>query len=201
MHLLDNSPPEITQHRSVVEEEASTAVVLAVAEITDVDALELSPLYEVLDPDALDRSFADDRGSNRSGEAQITFPFGNCWITVRSDDQIVVVPREELNVPPSPSSREIFHAKHDWTSVSSLSTTLLKALQEISQQFDFTYPEPLTTIIDPDSLDRLFAPIDQHSQRDAGWVSFSVDGYAITVEASGQIKFAPASRPPAEGEV
>jgi hypothetical protein len=198
MYLLDNSPPEITQHRSVVEEEASTAVVLAVAEITGVDALELSPLYEVLDPDALDRSFADDRGGNRNDEAQIIFPFGNYWINVRSDDQIVVVPREELNVPPSPSSREIFHAKHDWTSVSSLSTTLLKSLEEMSQQCDLTYPEPLTTIIDLDSLDRLFAPIDQHSQRDAGWVSFSVDGYAITVEASGAIKFAPASRPPAE---
>ena len=201
MHLLDNSPPEITQHRSLAEEETSTAVVLAVAEVTDTDALELSPLYEILDPDALDRFFADDQRSNRSGEAQIIFPFGDCWITVRFDDQIIVVPREELNVSPSPSSREIFHTKHEWASVPSLSTTLLQAFKQISQQCDLTYPEPLTTIINLDSLDRLFSPIDQHSRRDAGWVSFSVDGYAITVEASGKIKFAPASRPLSEGEV
>ncbi|WP_277543073.1 HalOD1 output domain-containing protein [Haloarcula laminariae] len=184
-----------------MEEETSTAVVLAVAEITGVDALKLSPLYEVLDPDALNRAFADDQGSYRWGEAQITFPFGNCWITVRSDDQIIVVPREELNVSPSLSYCEMCPAKHDWTSVSSLSTTLLKALNEVSQQCDLMSPEPFTTIINFDSLDRLFAPIDQRSQRDAGWLSVSVDGYAITVEASGQIKFAPASRSPAEGRI
>ena len=201
MHLLDNSPPDITQHRSVAEEETSTAVVLAVAEVTDTDPLELSPLYEVLNPDALDQFFADGQGSNRSGEAQIIFPFGNCWIAVRSDDQITVVPQKDLNGPPSPSHRKMCHTKHEWMSASSLSTTLLQALKQISQRRDLRYPEPLTTIIDLDSLDRLFAPIDQHSQRDAGWLSFSVDGYAITVEASGEIKFAPASRPPSEGEV
>ena len=201
MHLLDNSPPDITQHRSVAEEETSTAVVLAVAEITDVDALELSPLYEVLDPDALDRSFADEQGSNCSGEAQIIFPFGNCWIAVRSDDQITVVLQEDLNSPPSPSHRKMYHTKHEWTSVSSLSTTLLQALKKISQRGDLTYPGPLTTIIDLDSLDRLFAPIDEHSLRDAGWLSFSVAGYAITVGASGQIQFAPASGSSSEGGV
>lgn len=201
MHLLDNSPPDITHHRSVSEEETSTAVVLAVAEITDVDVLELSPIYEVLDPDALDRFFVNEQEGNRDGEAQIIFPFGNCWITVRPDDPVTVVPQEDLSDLPSPSHRGIYHAKHDWTSGSSLSITLLKALKEMSQQCDLTYPEPLTTIIDLDSLDRLFAPIDQDSQRDAGWLSFSVDGYAITVKASGQIKFAPASRSPAEGRI
>ncbi|WP_336022719.1 HalOD1 output domain-containing protein [Halobellus salinisoli] len=198
MHLLDNSPPNITQNRCVAEEEPSTAVGLAVAEVTDTDALELPPLYEVLDPDALNQLFADEPRSNRSGEAQITFPFEDCWIAVWLDDGITVVPQEELNVSPAPSQREVYQAKHEWTAVSSFSITLLQALKEFSQQRDLTYPVPLTKIIDLDSLDRLFAPIDEQSRRDAGWLSFSVDGFRITVEASGQIKFDHASRPSSE---
>ena len=201
MPLLDDFPPDVTKHRRIVEEETSTAVVFAVAEATDTDALELTPLYEVLDPDALDRFFNDEQRNSRSCKARLIFPFEDCWVAVRSDDQITVVPQEELDVLPSSSQRELYQAKHEWTTVPPLSTTLLQALKQLPIQRDLLPRKPLTTIIDLDSLDRLFAPIDKQSRRDAGWLSFSAYGYLITIHSGGQIRFAPATRSPQEGAV
>ncbi|WP_408959375.1 HalOD1 output domain-containing protein [Natrinema sp. 74] len=52
----------------------SVAVVTAVAARRDVDPIELPPLYEWLDPDALDALFAPmQRGGSRSGHLEFTY--------------------------------------------------------------------------------------------------------------------------------
>lgn len=68
----------------------SQTVVGAVAEATDADLLALEPrLYEVIDPDALDRLF-DGKGST----GEVEFRMAGCTVSVHADGRVVVVPPE-----------------------------------------------------------------------------------------------------------
>lgn len=69
--------------------ELSTATVLAVTEVTDADPLDDGPvLYDVLDPDALDRLFGDARDGLRG---QVSFELRGCRVEVHSDGELVVL--------------------------------------------------------------------------------------------------------------
>ena len=70
-------------------------VVRAVAESINVDPLELPPLYEVIDPDALD-ALVDPVGG-RLGFT-VTFEYAGCKITI-TDDGEVVITVERLREP------------------------------------------------------------------------------------------------------
>ena len=192
MRVSDNAPRDTFRRRIGPEEETSTAVVSAVAETTCTDPLELSPLYDVIDPDALDRVFAA-AGSDRDGGGRVAFPFGDRWVAARSEGEVIVV-REELNAPRD----ETYRARHEWTADAHLSDTLLRALEGLSRRRDLARAEPLAATVDPDALDRLFRPLGERSRRNDGWLSFPFEGYAVTVEASGRIRIAPASRFPTD---
>jgi len=72
--------------RAVEDESVSHTVVMAVAEATDANPLTLDPrLYEVIDPDALDKLFG-----GREVEGEITFAMGECHVRVQADDRVVV---------------------------------------------------------------------------------------------------------------
>lgn len=74
--------------RTTRDESVSETVVSAVAEATDVDPLALDPrLYEVIDPDALDRLFNEAQSEGRVG-----FTMAGCQVSVHADDHVVVVP-------------------------------------------------------------------------------------------------------------
>lgn len=76
--------------RTARDESVSQTVVGAVAEATDVDPLALDPpLYEVIDPDALDRLFDKARS-----EVQIEFTMAGCQVRVHGAGSVVVVPPE-----------------------------------------------------------------------------------------------------------
>ena len=62
----------------------SEAIIEAIAEETDSDPLELPPLYNAIDPDALDRLFA-----NREG-GTVTFCCCGHKITVKQDGTVVI---------------------------------------------------------------------------------------------------------------
>jgi hypothetical protein len=64
----------------------SEAVVSVVAAHKGVDEMALPPLYEVLDPDALDALFAT-RGD---GNGSVTFDYAGCTVEWDSDDGVVV---------------------------------------------------------------------------------------------------------------
>lgn len=69
---------------------------MAVAEAVDVDPLALDPpLYEAIDPDALDRLFGE-----RDTEGHVEFVMAGCQIRVRADGVVVVTP------PPEAASAE-----------------------------------------------------------------------------------------------
>jgi hypothetical protein len=82
-----------------MSESASSRVVVAVAEATGTDPAELPPLYEVIDPDALDAVFGagvDGTGGDRQWEddRELRFSYAGREVSVRSDEVTVGPARE-----------------------------------------------------------------------------------------------------------
>jgi len=76
-----------TNHDFDDERRLSTSVVQAVATALGTDPLSLDErLYDVLDPDALDRLF----GGEETGPRTLSFDLAGCSVTVHGDGRIVV---------------------------------------------------------------------------------------------------------------
>lgn len=71
----------------------SQAVVRAVAAETGRDPLQLQPLYEVLDPDALDSLCST--GDSGTTPARIEFRYAGCEVRVSGDDEVAVTRLED----------------------------------------------------------------------------------------------------------
>lgn len=72
----------------------SVFIVTAVSSITDTDPTEIDPpLNEAIDPDALDRLFADRPGDRPREGGYLVFCLGGCRVAVYSDGEIVIDPR------------------------------------------------------------------------------------------------------------
>ena len=83
--------PTHTQ-RTADTDPISQTVVLAVAEATGDDPMELPPLYDTIDPDALNKLFGDRiDGAERLG-GSFEFSYAGCEVTVRADGTVDVVP-------------------------------------------------------------------------------------------------------------
>ncbi len=75
-----------TAHAGTVSDE----VVKKLAEIEDVDPLELTPpLYQVVDPDALDQILAATPTAGRM-DGQVTFPYKGYEVTVCGDGYVSI---------------------------------------------------------------------------------------------------------------
>jgi hypothetical protein len=72
--------------------DVGTAVVRAVAAARDTDPLDVSPLNDVVDPDALDALFQSKiDGSSRDG-GTVQFALDGCDVTIESTGDVVVRP-------------------------------------------------------------------------------------------------------------
>ena len=69
------------------DEQLSTTVVLAVADVVEGNVAALPPLRSVLDPDALDALFGAE-GSRLSVE----FEYGGCLVCIRHGTEVIVYP-------------------------------------------------------------------------------------------------------------
>ena len=65
-----------------VSRTVSEAVISAVAHVRECDPLDLPPLFQTIDPDALDSVFAPMNGRSRQNEASIEFEYANYTVTV-----------------------------------------------------------------------------------------------------------------------
>ena len=84
--------------RTAETEPVSQTVVLAVAEATGEDPMELPPLYDTVDPDALNNLFEDRiDGAERLG-GNFEFAYAGCDVTVRADGSVNVVPTADPSV-------------------------------------------------------------------------------------------------------
>lgn len=68
----------------------SQRVVERVADATDTHPLDVEPLFEIVDPDAIDRLFANGSGSTTRGQGRICFPMSGCEVTVWADGDVEV---------------------------------------------------------------------------------------------------------------
>ncbi|MFC7078968.1 HalOD1 output domain-containing protein [Halorussus caseinilyticus] len=83
----------------------STAVVRAVTEISGCDLLpEEGVLYDVVDPDALDRLFAD-RGGVGETVGRVVFDLQGCRVEVRADGEHVVYEPTERDESPASAAQ------------------------------------------------------------------------------------------------
>lgn len=92
-HLWRKEPwVEVMESLSVdsqlADEQLSTKVVERVAAFKGTESVELDPLYEVINPDALNRLFTNPSGTERSG--QISFVYCGCEVIVEDDGQVLV---------------------------------------------------------------------------------------------------------------
>lgn len=78
----EGDPPPIAVDEPV--DRPSTQVIEAVAEATDSVQTELQPLYEVIDPDALDSLYSS---LDARSTATVTFRYEGCSVTVRTDGE------------------------------------------------------------------------------------------------------------------
>lgn len=80
--------------------QVSETVVTAVAQATGVDPLDLDPLYNVVDPDALNRIF-DSTGTSSPASVELSFTMAGCQVVVRGDGEVVVTPGAEADESPT----------------------------------------------------------------------------------------------------
>jgi hypothetical protein len=73
------------------DEAVSETVVNAVADAKGVDPLELDPLYDAVDPDALDSLFGHHAGAG-SSSVELSFTMARCEVLVRGAGEVVVTP-------------------------------------------------------------------------------------------------------------
>ncbi|WP_266075522.1 HalOD1 output domain-containing protein [Haladaptatus caseinilyticus] len=73
---------------SVEDGAVSEAVIRAISQVNGVDPLDLSPLYDTIDPDALDRLFRPTISTERDIESCVQFTMAGCEITI-TDNQVV----------------------------------------------------------------------------------------------------------------
>lgn len=83
------TPVVDTQYGGESDRSPSMAIVEAVAEAADVDPTELPPLYEYVDPDAIDDLFANQAGA-ATGDAYLGFTVDSWKVFVRADGKIRV---------------------------------------------------------------------------------------------------------------
>lgn len=85
--MIETASGELTTTCS--DEQVSETVITAVATAIDADPLEMEPLYDSIDPDALDRLC---RPSNPSPTLQLQFSLAGCAVEVRGDGTVTVTP-------------------------------------------------------------------------------------------------------------
>lgn len=73
------------------ERAPSAAVIESVATMIDSDPATITPLFDVVDPDALDRLCdAAIRGPNRDAPLTVSFRYEGCAVTVHADGRLTV---------------------------------------------------------------------------------------------------------------
>lgn len=75
----------------MASESIGETVVYAVAEATDTDPMDLPPIYDVIDLQALERLFPDD-SAHANADARVSFTAFDCEVTVHADGEVVVAP-------------------------------------------------------------------------------------------------------------
>lgn len=86
------------RHEPASDTPISNAIIEAVAAVTEARPEDLCPLYEVIEPDALDQIFAPTgpTGAETTRTGYVVFSYEGCSVCISSDRQVVVTPPEDV---------------------------------------------------------------------------------------------------------
>ena len=96
--MSENATENLNETHGITQSETygrdqplSAAVINAVADAADVDPAEIgTPLYDEIDPDALDNLFSDRHNGMPRGSGHVVFSLLDYEVTVYSDGYVVV---------------------------------------------------------------------------------------------------------------
>jgi hypothetical protein len=93
-----SSDTDTITYRTTDDEPSSESVLGAVADVTGTDPTDMDPLYDVINPDALDELFG--RSIDRDQQSPldyVLFHFEGCAVAVHADRRIEVTPTESAH--------------------------------------------------------------------------------------------------------
>ncbi|MFH5802119.1 HalOD1 output domain-containing protein [Haladaptatus sp. CMAA 1911] len=70
----------------------SLTITEAIIAQTDIPREKLPPLYEVIDPDALENLFANTMNGTSRTTGEVVFQYAGCTVTVRADRTVTIKP-------------------------------------------------------------------------------------------------------------
>lgn len=176
------------QTRYVDRGKLSEGVASVVSEATATPPEDLTPLFNAIDPDALNQLFPDASNREQTGERRIIFPFEGCWVIIPGDGRITALRRDRVPTPLTPPSPVRHETAYSWTEEHGLGRSLIEAVNEASTVGYVMEEYGVIDAVDLDALNHLFEPVSSRNRRDNGWVSFPIGKDIVTVEAAGRVR-------------
>lgn len=163
----------------------SVAIVERIADETGISPLELPPLNDTIDADALDQLLGIDDGATSRTWPIVVFTYANHRVRVMADGRIVLT---------SPDATDI-SAVDEWAHVSivnssddrDLAARTVSAIAERSRQTPAEVRSAAADVVDLEAVSRLGCQRGNGESRPGGTVLFSVLGYDVVVESTGTV--------------
>lgn len=89
------------------DESVTTAVTRAIAAVTNTPPTDLDPLFETIDPDALNQLYAPTHGGSSRDDGWVSFHLNNCVVIVDATGEIEITPDEDDNPITGPVPRTV----------------------------------------------------------------------------------------------
>lgn len=163
----------------------SVAIVEQVADEAEISPLELRPLNDTIDADALDRLLDDADETANDAWPTVVFTYANYRVCVTADGQVTLSNPGATNIS----------VVDEWTHVSIVETTdetdvttrAVSAVAEHSGQDLAKVRSAIGNVVDIDAIARLGEERGNGASRSGATVLFSVLGYDVVVESNGTI--------------
>ncbi|WP_266081288.1 DUF7504 family protein [Haladaptatus caseinilyticus] len=195
--IRDIFQSEHCQHFSPTEDNGSLSTQLseAMGTVMDIDPRILDPLYNEINPEALNEIFTLDSTHQRTPE--VIFSWHDHAIQVRQPGEIYItneplVPELDADLPlatefagaPFGSTDAI---TYEYAPTDDLGTEVVLAVTNAIGIDSQAVTERLADRINPDALNELFQPLADGTPRTNGYVSFGFEGYFVTVSGNGMV--------------
>lgn len=89
------------------DESVTVTVVRAVAIVTNTPPMDFDPMFETIDPDALNRLFNGPSGDSPQDSNWVSFRFNDCAVQVSASGTIEITPDEDANPITAPVPRSL----------------------------------------------------------------------------------------------
>ncbi|WP_227380641.1 DUF7504 family protein [Haladaptatus halobius] len=179
----------------------STQLITAMGSVLDTTPADLPPLYDAVDPDALDTlltpSLQSESGVSPEYPTELVFSWCEHGVRIRETGEITIIdqpvtPSLDSDSPlpdmfAGTSGDDTPPAHHTCAQTRDLATAVVVAVADIVDSNPTTLRERLSDRIDPEALTALFTPTHDGTLRAAGAVSFAFEGYVVTVTSTGVI--------------